>query len=365
MVQYNPNVQGSNTGSDLVNVLTEWESALMSSNSGTDRPENIVAGGIWVKIISSTSWQLVLYDGTNDLVIASINPDNSTITFDSNSLTGSLDADTLNGASNYNKFRTGGSDPNGSVQGVETGELYYDTTNRLVYFYSGTGTIWNKLSPSNVRTLINTSETELISDQTVILDATSNSIDFNLLASNSNNEGKIIELKRVDTVISNEVRINPNGSETISGLSQIKLRRKGESVKILSRNNNREILDSQGCSLTTDGLYFLSEFNGSRASILHNGNSNTIIKSNNISSVSRPNTGYFVFYFTENMPTADYEAYAIAEWTPSGGPYNVLNTSIAGKTVSSVQVYIANTGQTNAVSTIYKNPKTLSLSIKL
>ena len=47
--------------------------ALSSCQSGTSRPTDIPAGGLWVNTTMATAWVLNLYDGADDIAIGTFN----------------------------------------------------------------------------------------------------------------------------------------------------------------------------------------------------------------------------------------------------------------------------------------------------
>lgn len=62
------------TGTDLASDLGSWRDALNSLHRGATRPAYAAGGMLWVREVSGTLWELNIFDGTNDVVIARINP---------------------------------------------------------------------------------------------------------------------------------------------------------------------------------------------------------------------------------------------------------------------------------------------------
>lgn len=62
------------TGTALAGDLNDWRDALNTLHAGPTRPAYAQTGMLWMKEISGTFWQLTLYDGTDDIVIATIDP---------------------------------------------------------------------------------------------------------------------------------------------------------------------------------------------------------------------------------------------------------------------------------------------------
>lgn len=62
------------SGTQLAVDLNGFRDAVNSGHSGTTRPAYLPAGGHWVRVVSSTKWDLVLYDGAVDYTLRSVNP---------------------------------------------------------------------------------------------------------------------------------------------------------------------------------------------------------------------------------------------------------------------------------------------------
>lgn len=75
MTQYeialDPAVDG---GAALEVALESWRDALHTNHSGASRPAYAVAGMTWVKTVSGTAHELYYFDGTDDILLATINP---------------------------------------------------------------------------------------------------------------------------------------------------------------------------------------------------------------------------------------------------------------------------------------------------
>lgn len=64
----------SPSGAELLDdMLSKEQENLLSSHSGTERPSYAIAGTKWLDI-SVTPWLLKIYDGTDDIVIGTVNP---------------------------------------------------------------------------------------------------------------------------------------------------------------------------------------------------------------------------------------------------------------------------------------------------
>lgn len=61
-------------GTTLASDLGSWRDALNTVHGGAARPAYVQAGMLWRKEVSGTLWELTLYDGTTDVVIANVNP---------------------------------------------------------------------------------------------------------------------------------------------------------------------------------------------------------------------------------------------------------------------------------------------------
>lgn len=62
------------SGTQLAVDLNGFRDAVNSGHSGATRPAYLPAGGHWVRVVSSTKWDLVLYDGAVDYTLRSVNP---------------------------------------------------------------------------------------------------------------------------------------------------------------------------------------------------------------------------------------------------------------------------------------------------
>lgn len=80
MTQYDTGtIAGTDTGLDLAADLNGWRPALHSLHKGASRPSYAVAGIAWVKDVSASLWEVNIYDGTSDIVIANVNPTAHTV----------------------------------------------------------------------------------------------------------------------------------------------------------------------------------------------------------------------------------------------------------------------------------------------
>lgn len=62
------------SGTQLAVDLNGFRDAVNSGHSGATRPAYLPAGGHWVRVVSSTKWDLVFYDGSVDYTLRSVNP---------------------------------------------------------------------------------------------------------------------------------------------------------------------------------------------------------------------------------------------------------------------------------------------------
>lgn len=62
------------SGTQLAVDLNGFRDAVNSGHSGSTRPAYLPAGGHWVRVVSSTKWDLVFYDGSVDYTLRSVNP---------------------------------------------------------------------------------------------------------------------------------------------------------------------------------------------------------------------------------------------------------------------------------------------------
>lgn len=172
-------ISASDSGNTLVSALDSFSAAFLSNNSGAARPSYAVEGTKWTKIVSATLREVYYYDGNTDFLLFTYNPVANTFVIDSDTLNGYADyartivnssdpgavgaynywIDTtaglikqrnaansgwiIIGKSNVNGLLlTGSVNPNGVETGSYEGQQYYDTTNDLLWLYSGSGTVW-------------------------------------------------------------------------------------------------------------------------------------------------------------------------------------------------------------------------------
>ena len=74
MPQHTFNLQGSTLGSELVGLLNNYKDAVLSVHSGVARPLYVVKDTMWMRTVSPTLWQLMVYDGTQDIELLRLNP---------------------------------------------------------------------------------------------------------------------------------------------------------------------------------------------------------------------------------------------------------------------------------------------------
>lgn len=60
--------------------------AILTHHSGASRPSYAVAHSTWLKIVSSSAWELYLYDGADDILIGTFNPTTNAFTLQSSGL---------------------------------------------------------------------------------------------------------------------------------------------------------------------------------------------------------------------------------------------------------------------------------------
>lgn len=61
-------------GTELAARLNSWVTAVLSMHRGTDEPDYVVAGMLWPKSVSGTVEQIYYYDGTQSVLLATVNP---------------------------------------------------------------------------------------------------------------------------------------------------------------------------------------------------------------------------------------------------------------------------------------------------
>jgi len=77
---WNAIIPSTTSGNALATLLNDYKDAMVSGLSGSSRPANLQAGGYWVDITNDpTTWDYVMYDGTQDIVIFTINLTTGTV----------------------------------------------------------------------------------------------------------------------------------------------------------------------------------------------------------------------------------------------------------------------------------------------
>lgn len=70
-----------NGGNDLNTALDAYELAQNSNHSGASRPAYLPANGVWVKTVSGTQHEFTYFDGTDDIIVFTVNPTNNSVVF--------------------------------------------------------------------------------------------------------------------------------------------------------------------------------------------------------------------------------------------------------------------------------------------
>lgn len=61
------------SGTDLADLITQLKNALLSQHKGAAAPSYVTAGLTWIDD-SASPWKINFYDGTNSIVLGTINP---------------------------------------------------------------------------------------------------------------------------------------------------------------------------------------------------------------------------------------------------------------------------------------------------
>ena len=137
---------------------------------------------------------------------------------------------------------TSAGNPNGAVTGLYEGQLLFDTTNNIPWYYSGSSTSWFT-SNGNSRT-VTTTDTALTTDNTILLDATAGAFTETLYTA-VGNRGRRLTLIKIDSS-ANAATIDANASETIAGSLTRILYRQFDAFTIESDNANWNVVNEQG-----------------------------------------------------------------------------------------------------------------------
>lgn len=65
-------VPSSTSGNQLAQYLNDFKEAMVSSMSGTSRPSELDAGGLWMDTSADPTWTLNVFDGVQDIVLLTI-----------------------------------------------------------------------------------------------------------------------------------------------------------------------------------------------------------------------------------------------------------------------------------------------------
>lgn len=81
--------ENSDSGTDLANTLDDLSETLRSGHAGQDRPPYAIPGLEWIKIPNAASptqgpWQIMKFDGVNDVVLYTIDPASHTALYGGN-----------------------------------------------------------------------------------------------------------------------------------------------------------------------------------------------------------------------------------------------------------------------------------------
>lgn len=130
------------SGTQLALDLNNFRSALNSLHKGSVRPSYAEAGMMWVREVSSTQWDLCIFDGDTDFVLRSLNPTTNTLlTIPPSQITG-LDTAIAMGVSKDSAGNTGaavipGGNDSQRPAAPANGMLRYNTGLGLFEGYQG------------------------------------------------------------------------------------------------------------------------------------------------------------------------------------------------------------------------------------
>jgi hypothetical protein len=66
-------------GTALASLLNAWRTAVHSGHSGASRPAYAVGSMTWVKTVSSTAHEIYYFDGTDDILLYTVDPTNNRV----------------------------------------------------------------------------------------------------------------------------------------------------------------------------------------------------------------------------------------------------------------------------------------------
>lgn len=84
MTQYTmPTVDGTpgtgTSGTTLATYINSWKAAVQSNHAGASRPAYAVASMTWVKTVSATAHEVYYFDGTDDILICTVDTTNNRV----------------------------------------------------------------------------------------------------------------------------------------------------------------------------------------------------------------------------------------------------------------------------------------------
>ena len=136
----------TDTGTTLSNKLNAWRDAMYTMQRGATRPAYAVAGFQWVDEVSVSEWIWYMYDGTQDIQIATFNPTAHTITFQISILSlATLQAETVAGV----EVRTANNTLVGTF-GIANAPDFYCQGNVTAYSDETLKKNWRELLPDFV-----------------------------------------------------------------------------------------------------------------------------------------------------------------------------------------------------------------------
>lgn len=62
------------SGTALAADLNDWRTAVHTNHAGVARPSYAIGGMTWTKQVSSSNWEIYLYDGDTDILLSAVNP---------------------------------------------------------------------------------------------------------------------------------------------------------------------------------------------------------------------------------------------------------------------------------------------------
>ena len=207
-----------NSNEPIVNARTDimaFAQAILTQNSGNTAPVVKYEGMFWA---DTTNNLLKQWHDPNWLIISELNK------------VGNLSVNAGN--------------PNGAITGLYEGQILFDTSNNIPWYYSGSSTSWFTSNGTTSLAVTKTANyTALTTDSIILCNATSGNITITLYTA-VGNAGRKLTIIKTDSS-TNTVTIDGNSTETINGALTQVLFTQHSTLTLVSNGTNWQIENGQ------------------------------------------------------------------------------------------------------------------------